>query len=156
MDIGQVDDVLSMHEEDAMKRVTGQVFFPATARLEKAYKAPSKVARRKLHYAAMTASPENGTMRRAVIVMDIARVHVLEAELVQYRAMLEKMVRQQSAQLNRRIAILKSCNEKLSAELVRVRGIHADLQCRRTELEHGLPDHRPVVLAQHSGRALAS
>ena len=154
MDIGQVDYAPSMHKEDAMKRVTGQMFFPATTRFEKAYKVPCKLSRRKLHYAAVAASPENGPMRRAV--MDIARVHVLEAELVQYRAMLEKMVMQQSAQLNRRIAILKSCNEKLSAELVRVRGIHADLQCRRTKLEHALPEHRLVAPAQHNGRALAS
>ena len=136
-----------------MKRMTGQVFFPATARIEKAYKVPSKVTRRKPHYAAVTDSPDKGAMRCAVL--DIARVHVLEAELVQYRFLLEKMVRQRCAQLNRRIAILKSCNEKLSAELVRVRGIHEDLQGRRTQLEHVLPDCRSSALVPHGTRTLA-
>jgi len=41
------------------------------------------------------------------------RIKELEDELMQYRCMLDKMVQQRTAQLNRRVAILESCNSTL-------------------------------------------
>lgn len=115
-----------------MERVTGHVFFPATARGDKLYKARGKADGLVRHRQCSSNSGE-GAMRCAV--MDIARVHVLEAELRQYQCMLEKMVRQRCAQLNRRLAILKSCNAKLSAELDRAHRIHAGLLSQRAGAE---------------------
>ncbi len=115
-----------------MERVTGHVFFPATARGDKLYKARGKADGLARHRQCSSTSVE-GAMRCAV--MDIARVHVLEAELRQYHCLLEKMVGQRCAQLNRRIAILKSCNAKLSAELDRAHRMHAGLLSQRAGAE---------------------
>lgn len=52
---------------------------------------------------------------------DIARINALEAELLQYRYMIEKMVRQRTVQLNRRVSLLRSCNSRLCEEFNKMR-----------------------------------
>ena len=58
---------------------------------------------------------------------DSARIQALEAELLQYRHMLEKMVRQRTVQLSRRLALLRACNMRLCDEFGNMREKYLEL-----------------------------
>ena len=55
------------------------------------------------------------------VMTDITNVKLLEDEITRYRGMLEKMVSQRTEMLDRRIAILESCNSSLSESYEKMR-----------------------------------
>lgn len=70
-------------------------------------------------------SQEQGCERN--VNPDVARINALEAELLQYRYMIEKMVRQRTVQLNRRVSLLRSCNSRLCEEFNKMRDKYLNL-----------------------------
>lgn len=83
------------------------------------------------------------------LTQDMARIHALEAELLQYRRMVEKLVRQRTMQLTRRIAILKSCNARVCDEYNKVREKYQDLLIRTNADEARLSVRPTTELAGH-------
>lgn len=69
------------------------------------------------------------------VMMDITNQKNLEAELVQYRNMLDQMVHQKTEQLERRVDILKSCNSRLCKKIGEARQMYADLLCSVPRLQ---------------------
>lgn len=73
------------------------------------------------------------------VMTDITGIKSLEAELVHYRHMMEKMVRQRTERLDRRVAILESCNSSLSENYGRMRQMYLELllKAQAVEVEMG-------------------
>lgn len=84
------------------------------------------------------------------VTPDIARINALEAELQQYRYMIEKMVRQRTVQLNRRVSLLRSCNSRLCGEFNKMRDKYLNLldeinSCDAAEPVSIKMMHRPLL-----------
>lgn len=61
------------------------------------------------------------------VMTDISGIKSLEAEVTHYRDMLEKMVQQRTERLDRRVAILESCNSTLSDNYGKMHQRYLDL-----------------------------
>ena len=61
------------------------------------------------------------------VMTDITRRKLLETELGQYRYMLDRMVRQRTEQLERRVGILESCNSRLCHKIGKTSQMYFDL-----------------------------
>ncbi len=61
------------------------------------------------------------------VMTDISRCKSLETELGQYRYMLDRMVRQRTEQLERRVGILESCNSRLCRKIGKTSQMYFDL-----------------------------
>lgn len=61
------------------------------------------------------------------VMVDITATKTMEAELAHYRYMHEKMVRDRTEMLDRRIAILESCNSSLCENYHRMHQMYLDL-----------------------------
>ncbi|HCI13797.1 MAG TPA: hypothetical protein DFK12_07510 [Gallionellaceae bacterium] len=72
------------------------------------------------------------------VMTDITSMKTLESELMQYRHMFEKTVRQSTEQLNRRIDILEACNSRLSESFTKVRKMYCDLLASVQAQESGI------------------
>lgn len=79
----------------------------------------------KKHFSSRDVKPEHVGKQDAM--PDMARVKILEEELLQYHYMIEEMVRQRTAQLSRRVALLRACNSKLCDEFGKMRDKYLDL-----------------------------
>lgn len=124
-------------------------FFSAKARVTKTFRIAGAVP--------CAGGVERYTSRRGGQILsvqptqDMARIHALEAELFQYRYMVEKMVRQRTLQLARRIAILKSCNARLCDEFGKMRDKYLGLlnNVQANDPENSLPALKTTVLFGH-------
>lgn len=72
------------------------------------------------------------------VMTDITGIKILEKELAQYRLMLDKMVRQRTERLDRRVALLESCNSSLSDNYERMRAMYLELLAKLQSGEKGL------------------
>lgn len=72
------------------------------------------------------------------VMTDITGIKILEKELAQYRLMLDKMVRERTERLDRRVALLESCNASLSDNYVRMREMYLELLAKIQSGEKGL------------------
>lgn len=61
------------------------------------------------------------------VMTDISCIKSLESELMQYRHMFETLLRQRTERLDRRVAILESCNETLSVNFEKMHQMYLDL-----------------------------
>jgi hypothetical protein len=61
------------------------------------------------------------------VMTDITGLKSLENELTHYRHMMDKLVRQRTERLERRIALLESCNASLSNNYARMRKSYLEL-----------------------------
>jgi hypothetical protein len=126
-------------------------FFSAKARVTKTFKiagaAPLYCAGGVERYT----SGRDGQISSVQPSQDMARIHALEAELFQYRYMVEKMVRQRTMQLARRIAILKSCNARVCDEFGKLRDKYLGLlnAVQANEHKSSLPALKTTVLFGH-------
>jgi two-component system sensor histidine kinase UhpB len=64
------------------------------------------------------------------VMTDITGLKSLETELKHYRHMMDKLVRQRTERLERRVAILESCNSSLSDNYGRMRELYLELLIR--------------------------
>lgn len=72
------------------------------------------------------------------VMTDISGLKSLEEELKRYRSMMDKMVRQRTERLDRRVAILESCNSSLSENYDRMRQRYLDLLVKAQAQEGGI------------------
>lgn len=123
-----------------MGAMTGNVFIPVTARFGKTFQEGGSVAgavSQPLYRSCAIkrfAFRSNRQIKSQLIgqplqgaMNDATRVEALEAELLQYRYMIEKMVLQRTEQLDRRVLLLKCCNSKLCDEFGKMREKYLDL-----------------------------
>ena len=149
-----------------MGAVTGNVLFLVTSQAGKSLQSawdgdehgPDRQPR-SLERCTTSSSSSSGA------IYDSARIQALEDELLQYRHMFEKMVRQRTVQLSRRLALLRACNVRLSDEFGKMRekylellskvqanGQQNDANLTSTRLSIGMPErnkrtyrYRPVA-----------
>lgn len=80
------------------------------------------------------------------------RIQSLEKELMHYRCLLDKMVQQKTKRLERRLAILESCNSKLGENYHKIHRMYLDLliktQSHETELHQRTPEGELAMLTQ--------
>lgn len=61
------------------------------------------------------------------VMTDITGLKSLETELSHYRQMMDKLVRQRTERLERRVAVLESCNSNLGGNYARMRKMYLEL-----------------------------
>lgn len=72
------------------------------------------------------------------VMTDITSLKTLETELAHYRTMIDKIVRERTERMDRRVSILESCNSTLGENYHKMHRMYLDLLTKTQALESGI------------------
>jgi hypothetical protein len=146
-----------------METLTGKIFMPVAMHAGKTFRTGrgAGAALCQSHRIKRCAAGKTRSEPLSVSMDGMRRIDALESELLQYRYMIETMVRQRTSRLDRRVALLKACNARLCDEFGKMRKKYLDLLSRVQGEAQGAilsdsPNAVDSVLTEPSGHAVAA